>query len=86
MELPGDQLLATAERYNGAFTEPLECYPNGDSTKYREVYNIPNCQHAVRGTFRHAGFANVMRGVVRLGFFSQEAEDPNTLWADYIGR
>ena len=86
VELPGDQLLVTAKPYNGAFTEPLECYPNGDSTKYREVYNIPHCRNAVRGTFRHAGFANVMRGVVRLGFFSHDTVDPATTWVDYIGR
>lgn len=47
---------------------------------------MPHCRNAVRGTFRHAGFASVMKGCVRLGFFSQEEVDPNTTWVEYISR
>ena len=53
-------------------TEVLDCgefeiYPNRDSLKYREIYNLDNIQTMFRGTMRRPGFSRSWDVFVQLG-------------------
>jgi saccharopine dehydrogenase-like NADP-dependent oxidoreductase len=66
------------------FEAPLECYPNGNSTAYVDLYNLPDVTTLIRGSFRYAGFAATIRGLIALGFFSKETLPENSKWLSHI--
>lgn len=43
------------------------CYPNRDSTPFKEFYNIPEAQNIVRGTLRYQGFTGFVEVLVKIG-------------------
>ncbi|PYH96674.1 Saccharopine dehydrogenase [Aspergillus ellipticus CBS 707.79] len=47
-------------------------YPNRDSVGFREFYCIPEARTVFRGTLRYAGFPEIIRALVDIGYFSQE--------------
>eukprot|EP00040_Diaphanoeca_grandis_P035469 m.223210 g.223210 ORF g.223210 m.223210 type:complete len:461 (+) comp33391_c5_seq6:66-1448(+) len=51
--------------------EGFECHPNGNSTKFRPIYNIPECQTLVRGTYRTLGWCESMRAIKNLGLLDE---------------
>jgi saccharopine dehydrogenase (NADP+, L-glutamate forming) len=72
VEIPGKDLMGTANPY---FIYPgyaFVAYPNRDSTPYKERYNIPEAQTIVRGTLRYQGFPELVRVLVGMGFLSDE--------------
>lgn len=65
----GVDLMASAKPFftgNPAFN--FVCYPNRDSTPFREWYGIPEAQTVIRGTLRYGGFPELVLGLVKLGF------------------
>ncbi|XP_057692582.1 alpha-aminoadipic semialdehyde synthase, mitochondrial-like [Corythoichthys intestinalis] len=50
----------------------FEGYPNRDSTKYAELYDIQDTHTLLRGTLRYKGFSRAMRGFVKLGLINSE--------------
>ncbi|CAO1621531.1 unnamed protein product [Parajaminaea phylloscopi] len=74
----GVDLMASAKPFftgNPAFN--FVCYPNRDSTPFKEWYGIPEAQTVIRGTLRYGGFAELVLGLVKLGFLddSDSAKD-----------
>lgn len=53
----------------------MVCYPNRDSSTFREFYNIPEVQNLVRGTMRFGGFCEVVEAWKELGFLSDSPVD-----------
>ena len=65
----------------------MEGLPNRDSTKYREPYNIPQCETLLRyafiflpllifysrGTFRYSGYCSILRDFHALNLITEEA-------------
>jgi saccharopine dehydrogenase-like NADP-dependent oxidoreductase len=49
----------------------FECYPNRDSTPYREIFNIPECKTLIRGTYRYAGWCRSVKKMTDLGLVDQ---------------
>lgn len=45
----------------------LEHYPNRDSLKYRELYNLTDAATFIRGTYRYKGFIKAWNILVQLG-------------------
>ncbi|GME94485.1 unnamed protein product [Ambrosiozyma monospora] len=73
--------MATAKPY---FIYPgyaLVCYPNRDSTTYKELYGIPEAETVIRGTLRFQGFPEFIKVLVDLGFLK---EDPNPIFSKPI--
>ena len=71
----GPDLMATAKPY---FIYPgfaFVCYPNRDSTPFRERYEIPEAQTVVRGTLRYQGFPEMIKCLVDIGFLEDNARD-----------
>ncbi|XP_072508997.1 alpha-aminoadipic semialdehyde synthase, mitochondrial isoform X2 [Notamacropus eugenii] len=50
----------------------LEGYPNRDSIKYAEIYDIQSVHTLLRGTLRYKGFAKALNGFVKLGLINRE--------------
>jgi alpha-aminoadipic semialdehyde synthase len=59
----------------------LEGLPNRDSTKYTIPYQIPKCETLLRGTFRYAGYCEVLRDLQAVNLIN-EAPSPNLYDAD----
>lgn len=75
VDVKSEDLMATAKPY---FIYPgfaFVCYPNRDSTTYKELYNIPEAETVIRGTLRYQGFPEFIKVLVDLGFL-KETEHP----------
>lgn len=75
VEIAGKDLMSIAKSYyiNPAFA--FVCYPNRDSTTFREKYNIPEVQNLVRGTLRYQGFPEFIAALVKIGFLNESNVD-----------
>ncbi|KAI5961639.1 LYS9 [Candida pseudojiufengensis] len=72
VDVKSEDLMATAKPY---FIYPgfaLVCYPNRDSTTYKQLYNIPEAETVIRGTLRFQGFPEFIKVLVDIGFLSDE--------------
>lgn len=49
---------------------PLEAYPNRNSLQYIDLYEVPEAQTMLRGTFRYPGWCRMMKALVDLGWIS----------------
>ncbi|GMF99462.1 unnamed protein product [[Candida] boidinii] len=61
-----EELMNSAKPY---FIYPgfaLVCYPNRDSTTYKELYSIPEAETVIRGTLRFQGFPEFIKVLVDL--------------------
>lgn len=72
-EVSGEELMTLAKPY---FIYPgyaFVCYPNRDSSPYKERYEIPEADTIIRGTLRFQGFPEFIKVLVDLGFLSDAA-------------
>ncbi|KAL8915830.1 MAG: hypothetical protein Q9208_008827 [Pyrenodesmia sp. 3 TL-2023] len=76
VEVPGPELMSVAKPYDSGYPAyNFVAYPNRDSTPFREKYRIPEASTVVRGTLRYAGFPELIRCIVDMGFLSQDPQD-----------
>lgn len=76
IEVPGPELMSVAKPYDSGYPAyNFVAYPNRDSTPFREKYRIPEASTVVRGTLRYAGFPELIRCIVDMGFLSQDPQD-----------
>ena len=93
-EIPGKELMASAEPYLTGYTGfAFVAYPNRDSTPFKEKHFIPEASTIIRGTLRYQGFPEFIRVLVDMGFLSQDTRDflkPSTSkplsWKDATAR
>eukprot|EP00038_Savillea_parva_P006705 m.165345 g.165345 ORF g.165345 m.165345 type:complete len:461 (+) comp12551_c0_seq1:40-1422(+) len=52
--------------------EAFESHPNGDSIKFKPIYDLPDCDTLIRGTYRSVGWCDTMRSIKQLGLLDQE--------------
>ncbi|KAK0398486.1 hypothetical protein QR680_002615 [Steinernema hermaphroditum] len=51
-------------------------YPNRDSTKYLDIYNIGGeCKTLIRGTLRYKGFVEAIKALKAIGYLSTERKE-----------
>lgn len=77
--IPYHQLYRSAEKITVLDLGEFEVYPNRDSLKYREVYNLPDIKTLIRGTMRRPGYCEAWNVFVQLGM----TDDSYTM--DYTG-
>jgi len=65
--LPYHQLFDRVELTTVPGLGEFEVYPNRDSLKYRETYNLPDIPTMFRGTMRRPGYCNAWNIFVQLG-------------------
>ncbi|KAL3264803.1 hypothetical protein ABHI18_000354 [Aspergillus niger] len=69
----GKDLMAVAESQKIAEGfDNLVGYPNRDAVGFRDFYRIPEAGTVFRGTLRYAGFPEIIRALVAIGYFSQD--------------
>lgn len=76
-----EDLMASAKPY---FIYPgfaFVCYPNRDSTVFKELYHIPEADTVIRGTLRYQGFPEFVKVLVDIGMLKDETND---LWSKPI--
>lgn len=84
-----EELMNSAKPY---FIYPgfaLVCYPNRDSTTYKELYSIPEAETVIRGTLRFQGFPEFIKVLVDLGFLKEDAVDifnSEISWKDALSK
>ncbi|RUS69460.1 hypothetical protein EGW08_022782 [Elysia chlorotica] len=82
-EVP-ENVTGILEHYN------LECLPNRDALKYRDIYSIQTASTLFRGTLRYQGFSKVVKSLSSLGLLEQSAlpelaiNSPDLTWKDFL--
>lgn len=92
VSIASEDLMSSAKPY---FIYPgyaLVCYPNRDSTTYKELYQIPEAETVIRGTLRFQGFPEFVKVLVDLGFLKEDSNEIftksipwNEAFSKYIG-
>lgn len=75
VSVASEDLMSTAKPY---FIYPgyaLVCYPNRDSTTYKDLYNIPEADTVIRGTLRFQGFPEFVKALVDMNFLKDDANE-----------
>ncbi|KAK7060079.1 hypothetical protein SK128_026886 [Halocaridina rubra] len=86
----GGALLDATEDFNFLPGLALEGFPNRDSTIYGNLYGIPEAKTILRGTLRFRGFADVVKGLQKLGLISAKEHPmlhprgPDITWIQLI--
>lgn len=82
-----EDLMASAKPY---FIYPgfaFVCYPNRDSTVFKDLYHIPEADTVIRGTLRFQGFPQFVKALVDMGMLKEETSDiwtQPTPWNDAL--
>jgi saccharopine dehydrogenase-like NADP-dependent oxidoreductase len=65
----------------------LEAYYNGNSLKYKELYNLKNAKNVIRGIIRYQGFTFIIQCFKFLNLFSFEKIDEKIdNWKDLLNK
>jgi len=75
VEIPGTELMGTAEPYFIYHGFAFVAYPNRDSAQFIECYNIPEAETVIRGILRYQGFPEFVHVLVDMEFLSEETYD-----------
>ena len=70
-----EDLMASAKPY---FIYPgyaFVCYPNRDSTVFKELYHIPEADTIIRGTLRYQGFPEFVKVLVDMGMLKDDESE-----------
>ena len=87
VELPTRELFRNPFKVNFPDVGELEVYPNRDSLAYKEIYGIPEAQTMFRGTFRYAGWCEILDAIKKLNLISSEKFDMTGMtFADMVAR
>ncbi|EEB06034.1 saccharopine dehydrogenase [Schizosaccharomyces japonicus yFS275] len=90
--IDGPDLMDSAKPY---FIYPgyaFVCYPNRDSTVYKERYDIPEAETVIRGTLRYQGFPEFVHCLVDMGFLDDTPRDflnpsePGMPWKEVVAK
>lgn len=85
--IPYQQLFRRTESAKVLHMGEFEVYPNRDSLKYREIYDIQNIPTLVRGTMRRPGYCEAWNVFVQLGMTDDTytiADSANMTYKQFI--
>ena len=75
VDLNGEQLMDFAKPYDLVFDIPLSYYPNGDSCKYREKYNLEEAKTIMRCSLRYENYPIICKGLSILGIYNENPQE-----------
>lgn len=67
VRVPYKKLFTSTTQFDVPGIGVLEVYPNRDSLRYIDVYDIPETKTIIRGTLRYKGFCSAWNVLVQLG-------------------
>lgn len=91
VEVDGPELMGytTPYKINEFDAKNLVCYPNRDSTAFRELYHIPEAETVIRGTLRFEGFPEFIKVLVDLGLLKDDENEifkSKISWKDALAK
>ena len=81
--LPYNRLFENTKRININEYGEFDVYPNRDSLKYREIYDLTDIDTMIRGTIRKVGFPKSWNILVRLGLTDDSFKISNSFGMTY---
>lgn len=75
VEIPPFELMNSALPYDLPSSIPLVYYPNGDSSKYTEKYEIQEAKTVVRCSLRYENYTFICAGLVKLGIYDESPRE-----------
>jgi len=87
--LPYNRLFKNTERININEYGEFDVYPNRDSLKYREIYDLDDIETMIRGTIRKVGFPDSWDMLIRLGLTDDSFkmfDCKNLSYRDFLNR
>lgn len=81
--LPYQLLFENCRRISVLDGEEYEMYPNRDSLKYQDLYELGDVETLIRGTLRHIGFCYGWAALVRLGLTDDKLIIPAGIFKTY---
>lgn len=75
MEIPAQDLMATASPYYVMDGYDFVAYPNRNSVPFREFYGIPEAHTVVRGSLRYEGNPAFVKALIDLGWLDTTRKD-----------
>jgi len=84
--VPGPDLFAYGRDYDVGGAGRFEMYPNRDSLRYVDLYDIHDVSDMLRGTIRYPGWCETMKAVADLGLLEVDARSwpAGTTFADLV--
>jgi len=74
-EIAGKDLMSSARPYYFSPPYNLVCYPNRDSTVFKEFYGLKDVENLCRGTLRYGGFCEVVMAWKEIGLMDDTPVD-----------
>ena len=87
--LPYNRLFKNTERININEYGEFDVYPNRDSLKYREIYDLDDIETMIRGTIRKVGFPDSWDMLIKLGLTDDSFkmfDCKNLSYRDFLNR
>jgi saccharopine dehydrogenase (NADP+, L-glutamate forming) len=75
VEIPAQDLMASAKPYYVIDGYDFVAYPNRDSVPFREFYKIPEAHTVIRGSLRYEGNPAFVKALIDLGWLDTEQKD-----------
>lgn len=72
VEVPYETLFDNAKRVNITDLGYLASYPNRDSIRYLNLYDVPDIKTFIRGTLRYPNFCRGWHSIITLGLTQQD--------------
>lgn len=75
VEISNRELMARAQPYFVMDGYSFVAYPNRNSIRFREFYNIPEADTVIRGSLRYEGNPAFVQALINLGWLNTEEKD-----------
>jgi saccharopine dehydrogenase-like NADP-dependent oxidoreductase len=85
--VPPSRLFRTTWSVDVPGLEPMEAYPNRDSLRYLDTFDLGGCETVIRGTLRFPGWCETWHQVVKLGLPNETLRIPSLpelTWAELV--
>ena len=80
VQVPYEAMFANNKKIKVPGVGPLAYYPNRDSLRYLDLYDVPDIKSFLRATLRHPDFCKGWNAILQLGLTnSEDATDTSTL-------
>ncbi|CCH61563.1 hypothetical protein TBLA_0F00190 [Henningerozyma blattae CBS 6284] len=90
VNITSEELMTSSKPY---FIYPgyaFVCYPNRDSTVFKDLYSIPEAETVIRGTLRYQGFPEFIKVLVDIGLLddteNKNFSDANVSWLEALSK
>ena len=74
VDIPAEDLMASAVPYHVVDGYDFLAYPNRDTVLFKELYNIPEAHTVIRGSLRYDGNPQLTRALLKAGWLDAQSK------------